>query len=300
MKNKNAIEFFLEKVINKFCKVYKTNKNEVKYNHKIRFRFECFKYNYIMRHIDIESVNINTDYEAVFIEYRCFPHVELLIRNAILKLGNEWSHTIICGNLNYEFMVNICKKISYNIKVIKTDFDNLTQNEYSLFLSNIDFWNLLSGKKILIYQEDSFIFKKNIQEFIEWDYIGAPWPKNTNDTPNCVGNGGISLRTKQIMIDVINKISIKNTLINESTKIYMKENNLTYCPEDVYFSLNMQKLNIGKVADFDIAFKFSTESLNNPNSFAGHCFWLNDTKWIKRIQKNMNLFNYVANNNKCW
>jgi len=295
MKNKN--DFFLEKVLNKFCKVYNTNKNDVKENDKIRFRFECFKYNYMIRHIDIPNVNINTNYEAVFIEYRCFPHVELLIRNAILKLGDKWSHTIICGNLNYEFMKNICNKISDNIKVIKTNYDNLNQDDYSLFLSSTKFWELLSAKKILIYQEDSFIFKNNIQEFIDWDYIGAPWPKNTNDTPNCVGNGGISLRTKQIMLDIINKISIKNTIINESTKIYMKENNLNICPEDVYFSLNMQKFNIGKVADFDIAFKFSSESLNNPNSFAGHCFWLSDSKWIKRIQKNMNLFNYIPNNN---
>jgi hypothetical protein len=92
-------------------------------------------------------------------------------------------------------------------------------------------------------------------------------------------------------------ISIKKTNINESTKIYMKNSNLTVCPEDVYFSLNMQKFNIGKVADFDTAFKFSTESLNNPNSFAGHNFWLSDISWLKRIQKNLNLFNYTSNNN---
>jgi hypothetical protein len=99
------------------------------------------------------------------------------------------------------------------------------------------------------------------------------------------------------MIDVINKISIKNTQINETTKIYMKEQKLTICPEDVYFSLNMQKFNIGKVADFDTAFKFSTESLNNPNSFAGHNFWLSDKSWLKRIRKNLNLFDYKSNNN---
>jgi len=297
MENKNAIDFFLEKLLNKFCKIYNNNKNDVKENDKIRFRFECFKYNYMIKHINLPDVNKDTEFEAVLIEYRCFPHVELLIRNAIIKLGSNWSYTIVCGNLNYEFMKKICEKISNNIKIIKTNFDNLTQNDYSLFLADTKFWNLLNGKKILIYQEDSFIFKNNIQEFIEWDYIGAPWPKNTNDTPNCVGNGGVSLRTKQTMIDIINKVSIKNTIINESTKIYMKQNNLTICPEDVYFSLNMQKLNIGKVADFDTAFKFSTESLNNPNSFAGHCFWISDTKWIKRIQKNMNLFNYLGNNN---
>ena len=298
MNNKNtSTDIFLEKILNKFCKIYKVNKNDIKTNDKLRFRFECFKYNYMMKYTELPDISNTSNWEAVLIEYRCFPHVELLIRNSILKLGSKWSYTIICGNLNYEFMKKICLQVSNNIKVIKTNYDNLLPNEYNLFLTSIEFWNLLNGSKILIYQEDSFIFKNNIEEFIEWDFIGAPWPKNTNDTPNCVGNGGISLRTKQIMIDVINKISIKNTLINESTKIYMKKNDLTICPEDVYFSLNMQKFNIGKVADFDIAFKFSTESIKNPNSFAGHNFWISDNTWNKRLQKNLNVFSYTSNNN---
>jgi hypothetical protein len=294
---KNTIDIFLEKSLKKFCKIYKTNKNDVKTNDKIRFRFECFKYNYMMRCIEIPDITIGTNWEAVLIEYRCFPHVYFIIMNAILKLGTKWSFSIICGNLNYEFMKKLCSKISNNIKIIKTNYDNLMPNDYNVFLTSIDFWNLLHGNKILIYQEDSFIFKKNIEEFIEWDFIGAPWPKNTNDTPNRVGNGGLSLRTKQKMINVIKKIPIQNTLMNESTKIYMKNNNLTYCPEDVYFSLNMQKFNIGKVANFDAAFNFSSESINNPNSFAGHNFWISDNKWVKRLQKNLNLINYEANSN---
>jgi hypothetical protein len=77
----------------------------------------------------------------------------------------------------------------------------------------------------------------------------------------------------------------------------MKNSNLTVCPEDVYFSLNMQQFNIGKVADFDTAFKFSSESINNPNSFAGHNFWISDPNWLKRIKKNMNIYNYRENDN---
>ena len=45
MNNKITIDKFLEKLLNKFCKIYNTNKNEIKTNDKIRFRFECFKYN---------------------------------------------------------------------------------------------------------------------------------------------------------------------------------------------------------------------------------------------------------------
>ena len=80
----------------------------------------------------------------------------------ILKIGSEWSHTIICGNLNYEFIKNMCKNISDNIKIIKLNYDNLNQSTYSKLLASIDFWNLFTGEKILLYQEDSCIFKSNI------------------------------------------------------------------------------------------------------------------------------------------
>jgi len=59
----------------------------------------------------------------------------------------------------------------------------------------------------------------------------------------------------------------------------------------------MQKYNIGKVADFEAAFKFSSESLHNINSFGGHNFWISDLNWLNRLQKNMKLFNYTSNNN---
>lgn len=155
--NNNINNDFLEKLLNKFCKIYKVEKNNIKTNDKIRFRFECFKYKYMIKHIDLPDITLNSTLEAVLIEYRIFPHIEFLIRNAIIKLGNKWSYTVICGNLNYDFIKKMCLKISTNIKVIKTDYDNLSQNDYSLFLTSLNFWNLLVGSKILIYQELVYI-----------------------------------------------------------------------------------------------------------------------------------------------
>ena len=223
--------------------------------------------------------------EAVLIEFRKFPHLECIIRNTIIQLGSEWSHTIVCGNINYEMMISICSEISPNIHIIKLNVDNVTQNEYSKMLTTKDFWDNFYGEKILIYQEDSFLFKNNINDFLSFDYIGAPFPKNVNDTPNLVGNGGLSLRTKAKMLEVISKISPENTIINSSTVNYMKKVNLEYIPEDVYFSKNMQEFNIGNVADWDSAYMFSTESVNNPNSFGGHKFWISDKKWKDRIKQ---------------
>lgn len=284
--NKNNISLKENDYYNKiedFCVLYNSSIEEIKTNKKIEFRYFCFRYLKYISNLKLPKIKLNMKNEAVLIEYRNFPHIEFILRNNINKLGSEWSHTIICGILNYEYILKITDNISSNIKVIKTPYENLNQSTYSKFLSTIEFWNFFEGEKILIYQEDSIIFKSNINDFMHWDYIGAPWPKNQNDNINCVGNGGFSLRTKQCMIDVIKKISLENTIFESSTLNFMKNCKMVLGPEDVYFSLNMIRYNIGKVSDWDSAYKFSSESISNQNSFGGHNFWINDENWKKRL-----------------
>jgi hypothetical protein len=270
------------------------NKNYI-IEYKDEFREFCNTYTNYIKNIELPLIEKNNKYEAVLIEFRILPHLEFLIRNTILKLGEKWSHTIVCGNLNYNYIVNLCTKIHKNIKIIQLDYDNLNQYSYSILLATTFFWNLFKGEHILIYQEDSIIFKSNIDDFLKYDYVGAPWPKSQNDTKNCVGNGGLSLRKKQIMIDIINTNSILNISVNSSTKEYMNNAKLLICPEDVYFSKTMQDYNIGIVADWNIASEFSTETVLNNNSFGGHNFWLCDNNWKERIFKhNIIQFNIPA------
>ena len=281
----------------KFLKIYKTNEDNLLNNNHVAFRYLCYKYMENIRSIEIPEFIQGNELETVFIEFRKFPHIEFIIRNAILKLDNKWSHTIICGNTNYKLIKKICKKISPNIKILKTDFDNLKPSEYSKFLASNDFWDLLCGEKILIYQEDSFIFKDNINDFLEFDFIGAPFPKTENDTPNSVGNGGLSLRSKSIMKEVINTITMDETNFEDSTLSYMTMTNSYIPPEDVYFSKNMQELKIGKVADWNQAFQFSSERIYNPDSFAGHKFWLSNSKWKSQLTIQFNFIEYIFNSN---
>jgi len=267
--------------------------NKKKLNHML-FRYMCCNYLNCIRLLNLPVIPKKSIYEAVFIEYRCFPHIEFLLRNSIYKLGNTWSHSIICGTKNYEYILKIVSKISPNIRIIKTNNDNLSVTEYNKLLTNLKFWETLKGEKILIYQEDSFIFKNNIMDFVKWDFIGAPLPTTSNDTPNCVGNGGLSIRSKTIMIETIKQISPVKTEYNKSTIEYMKNNGLKYPPEDVYFSKNMQELNIGKVADWYTASEFSSESYFNINSFGGHKFWMSNHNWISHITSHMSLKKYES------
>jgi len=297
--NRFILNTYLD-LLDEFMKLYNVTKHQVLSNPKIEFRYFCFKYLDYIRNFKIDDIITNSNFEAVLVEFRSLPHLEFIIRNNILKLGKTWSFSIVCGNLNYDFIKNISNNISENIKVIKINYDNLFQSEYSKLLASEYFWNLFHGEKILIYQEDSLIFKSNIDDFLECDYIGAPWPEYQNDNKYKVGNGGLSLRSKKCMIDVINKIDITKTEINSSTLNYMKSTGQKIIPEDVYFTINMLKYGIGKVANKKTASNFSTELIYNENSFGGHNFWLaNNSCWKHYLYKhilycNPKLFNICA------
>lgn len=250
---------------------------------KIGFRQVCERLLTYLRNIDLPEVLTTSKYEAVLIEFRCFPHVEFLLRNNILKIGHLFSFTVVCGNLNFEFMTDLCTRISPNIKVLKVDKENVLPSEYSELLASLDFWNLFSSEKILLFQEDSIIFRSNIQDFLDYDYIGAPWPLQTNDTEGRVGNGGFSLRTRQIMLTICENFPIKETEYSASTLKYMEESKLTIPPEDVYFALNIEKHQLGRLPTAQVASYFSTESIKNLESFGGHKFWVSDRLWRDRV-----------------
>jgi hypothetical protein len=284
-------------VLDSFCKKYNINKHVAISNNNYYFRFLCFKLNYFIKYALLPKFPKHSLYEAVFIEFRNFPHIEFLIRNAILKLGTKWSHTIICGNLNYQLVKNICRSISSNVNIIRINVNNMTQTEYSKFLTTPDFWNLLKGEKILIHQEDSIIFKTNVHLFLEYDFVGAPFLKTTNDTPNCVGNGGLSLRSKSKMLEVIDKFRPTDYEYNSSTMEYMRFVDLQFPPEDVYFSKCMQEQFIGNVANWDSAYNFSYETVFNENSFGGHKIWISNSQWKIHIKKIFNFKLYKPRSN---
>ena len=298
MKTEDSMDkLFNYYILDLFCKKYNITKDIAINSPAINFRLLCFRMNYFMKSIILPKFKKTSLYEAVFIEFRDFPHVEFLIRNTIFKLGPKWSHTVICGNLNYNLIESICKSINPNINIIKIDVNNMTQTEYSKFLTTRDFWNLLRGEKILIYQEDSIIFKSNILKFIDYDFIGAPFLKTMNDTPNSVGNGGLSLRSKSKMIEVINTFSPTEYHYNSSTMDYMNYVNLEFPPEDVYFSKCIQEQSIGIVANWDTAHDFSSETVFNKDSFGAHKFWISNNNWKPYMKKKFNFKIYKPKSN---
>jgi hypothetical protein len=63
-----------------------------------------------------------------------------------------------------------------------------------------DAWRNCLTSHMLIFQYDGWILDGSLWDdsWLEYDYIGAPWPWHKNDGLN-VGNGGFSLRSKRLM-----------------------------------------------------------------------------------------------------
>ena len=85
-----------------------------------------------------------------------------------------------------------------NVKFTNLNVDNLSIKEYNKLLTSVWFYEQLLSKKFLLFQTDSCLLKDGIEDFLEFDYIGAPWPHLRNQ----IGNGGFSLRDKHVCIQI--------------------------------------------------------------------------------------------------
>ena len=254
-----------------------SNSNNLKIqcsNNKLLHRYNCYSRLRLIKNISIPNIIQGSINETVFIEFRQFSHLEFLVRNMLINFPS-WSHTVVCGNLNYTFMQTMCNAISNNIKIIKLDINNLTPSDYSKLLMSKTFWLNFTGEKLLLYQEDTMLFHNRIDEFLKYDYVGASWPTDQDDNSYGVGNGGFSLRTKAKMIECIEKVNPKTNLkLGKSTINYMKNTKSYHIPEDVYFSKSLIDYKLGSVATRNVADRFSQETQLCKNSLGGHCFWL--------------------------
>jgi hypothetical protein len=125
--------------------------------------------------------------------------------------------------------------------------------DYSKLLTTIDFWRKIQGSKLLVVQTDSFMRKKGIDDFLEYDYVGSPWKKSHpfNLPDFSGGNGGISVRSKPKLIQALKRVPYRGQ------------------PEDYYFVHALNAIG-AHVAPRDICLKFGVEADFIPDPLAMH------------------------------
>jgi hypothetical protein len=94
-----------------------------------------------------------------------------------------------------------------------------------------DLYKYFETSHCLYVEADSFVINTDLwkEEFLEFDYIGAPWPNKIQMNPNlilnmkknCVGSGGFSLRSRKLLktIAKTNFDSLKFPIKNEDVII---------------------------------------------------------------------------------
>ncbi|KAI9018356.1 hypothetical protein DFJ74DRAFT_218333 [Hyaloraphidium curvatum] len=243
------------------------------------WRYFCYRFLNQASLLDLPAVELQSRYEAVFLEFRPLPHVEFVIRNTFRNLGPGWMLRLVCGHRSCELLRDIAARVSPHVVVAHHDIDEKDVNGYNDLLLSQEFWESLEGEKILIFQEDSIVFRPGVHRFMSYDFVGSPWPRDVNDTPGAVGNGGISLRTRSKMLDALKRIRFEDLRLSPGTATYVRKVGLQRPPEDVFFAQALSVYGVGHLAPREIAMSW-IESHDSNFPFAGHDFWQTKSDWV--------------------
>jgi len=148
----------------------------------------------------------------------------------------EFDKTILFSNVKPN-------NITDNITFVECDVNSIY--DYNVFILKrlVDY---IETKHCLIIQNDGFVINPHLwnEDFLNYDYIGAPWNKNGMRVwgrTNRIGNGGFSLRSKELL------------------KHLQAQENIDFNqPEDVTVSNLIENSNF-KYPKLDLAVTFSLE-----------------------------------------
>jgi hypothetical protein len=190
-------------------------------------------------------------------------YFESTLKSIICSKQNiEFDNTILATNVKdlsqYE---NILDTLNISILELDANLNDNLQNDdenrqkfSTLFLETLN--KACKNEFILTIQQDSSIIRPELwnNEFLKYDYIGAPWPieiiqssdmvaGKIKDIKNTVGNGGFSLRSKKYL-----QLSLK-------MPFYHKNEDLNLC---IFNYENMINQGI-KLSPPSLAIQFSVE-----------------------------------------
>lgn len=208
------------------------------------------------KNIELE-ISTTPTLTAIIIEARKHPHFKVVVENMISNLQHlNVGLTVYHGNEN-DFFLKECLQEHKNINFINLNVDNLNIEDYNKVMLSKKFHEIIKTDKFLVFQTDTITFKPLDKKFLKYDYIGAPWKKELHSDYGAeVGNGGLSIRSKKVMLEIINQ------------KTYRKP----YFPEDLYLSQLLKNQNFN-IAPFKTASEFSVEEVYNSSPFGCHKCW---------------------------
>jgi len=204
-------------------------------------------------------------YTAIITEPRIHPAWKLVLNNFLTNLDERWDFIIVCGLFNNGFLQNLIetnfKEHKHRITIQQLNIANFHHKEYSNFMVEPYIYELIPTETFLTFQLDTLIsakYKDYIYDFMEYDYVGAPWRSGFPPEYNIdvlVGNGGLSLRKKTKVLHYI-----RNDMATLNTRHAYNE--------DIFFSSNIKnKPSVEKAKLFSVETLFSEKSFGIHNCY---------------------------------
>jgi len=197
-------------------------------------------------------------YTAIIVEPRKHRALSFVLNNVLTNLSDDWNVIVCHGTANKEFVETILdtdlKNVKSRVSLVNLGVENYTSEEYNAFIASKKYHDLIPTEMFLNFQTDSIIIPKHaslINNFLKYDYVGAPWSPHGE-----VGNGGLSLRRKSKMLEII----------EDTTYVYSGGH------EDLFFS---RYPNIYKPSSEE-AKLFSVETIFSEITFGCHKPWSYD------------------------
>jgi hypothetical protein len=186
---------------------------------------------------------------AVIVETRPDFFLPKVVRNVMYFLGTRWNLYVVCSDHSRGYVQD-------SLPGWKAEFLNLfgkrirlSTAEYSRVMMSPRFWQLFPESKLLVFQADSLLSAPNIDEFINYDYVGAPCGRLDEHYVAC---GGLSLRTRQVMLDCLARFRPDADV-----------------PEDVFFTKAVRQSG-GSMPDVYTASRFCVESVYSAHPVGVH------------------------------
>jgi hypothetical protein len=153
------------------------------------------------------NLSLNTNKFCVIVEPRKHKYLIPVIKNFMYLLQSKgWGLIVFHGTENEQFVRDGLAGWN-NVLYRNVGVPNLSGILYNDLLCTPKFWTDIQSvgcEHCLIFQTDTVLLRDNVDDFLEYDYVGAPWCIEF-EPGLAVGNGGLSLRKVSTMLDILRK-----------------------------------------------------------------------------------------------
>jgi beta-1,4-mannosyl-glycoprotein beta-1,4-N-acetylglucosaminyltransferase len=231
--------------------------------------------NRILQTKPIREIKPNQKHNLLLIDNRSSFKLEVVLLDMLYFTSTNIGLQIIHSSENKQFWYDILEKYDLqNVHLSEVDKSHFESSDtYNQFMFSEEFYNIVKGDKVLLFQLDSLLLRPLDETMFTYDWIGAPWiyegiislqPHNYQllKDKKPIGNGGFCIR------------NIKKCRLVAKTIHYKMPKFPAH--EDVIYSYLLQEnkdyLHIN-MPSVDTAATFSIECGSNKDAMGMHAFY---------------------------